>query len=197
VGPTAPADAVMSVNGENRMAASKLMEIQSEEHIRLRVGNTIVDLLPEGIKVHARRIDVEVLGAIDVKTRSAELLAHDAVALQGKSLSAVSEAASLVLDTEGWLDGTNVYINCKGQPPVPIEGEAPPPTGKVTFRVDPPPGFEGPFTMVVQTPTGATVEMLTDAENKVVLDGNEGEEFTLVQIRKGDTILKQLGGKES
>lgn len=195
IGSHGPADALTSVNGEYRVAASDFLDLQSGKRIRLKVGTTVVELLPDRLVIQADNIDVVVKELMKAKTKKSELWAKETIDSQGKKIKAVSKGASLVLETDAELDGKNVLLNCKGQKPKPIKDDEPPKKGKVTFQVEPPPGFKGPFTLVIQTPTGQIVEKKTDADNKVQLDGDENEEWTLVEIKKGKVVLQQLGGK--
>lgn len=193
VGAKEPADALTAVNGEYRVAASRLLELHSADKIRFIVGETVVELTPAGITIQADKIDVSVKDALSTKAKSIALAAKETLEVQGKKVTAASDGASLVLDSDAWLDGANVYLNCKGIKPKPIKDDEPPKKGKVTFKVDPPPGMEGPFTLVISTPTGEVVEKQTDGSNKVELDGLEGEEFTLVAVKKGPVVLEQHG----
>jgi type VI secretion system secreted protein VgrG len=195
VGVSEEADALTSVNGEYRVAGSKLIELHSAETIRFIVGNSVLELTPKGISLKADNLDLAVAEAFTTKSKTIAAAAKETHELQGKKLTAASDGASLVLDPDAWLDGANVYLNCKGIKPKPIEDGPPPKKGKVTFKVDPPPGMKGPFTMVISTPTGKIVELETDGDDKVQLDGLEGEEFTLVAIKKGAVVLGQHGGK--
>jgi type VI secretion system secreted protein VgrG len=193
VGSGEQADAITAVNGEYRVAASKLLELRSEETLRLIVGSTVVELTPKGISIQADTIDAAVKEALTATGRSVRVAAKDTLELEGMKVNAAAAGASLALDTIAWLDGANVCLNCRGIKPKPIIDGPPPPKGKVTFRVEPPPDMEGPFTMVISTPTGKIVEVETDSDNKVELEGLEEEEFTLVAVKKGPLVLQQLG----
>jgi type VI secretion system secreted protein VgrG len=193
IGAAGAAEALTSVNGEYRVAASHLLELHSEETIRFVVGPTTIELTPKGITVRTEKIDIGVKDAFEMKAKTITQGAKETFATQGKKVTTASDGGSLVLDSDAWLDGANVYLNCKGIKPQAIKDDKDPKKGKVTFKVDPPPGMEGPFTMVIATPTGKIVEMQTDGDHKVELDGLEGEKFTLVAVKKGEMVLQQHG----
>lgn len=193
VGGEEKAEAFTQVNGEYHIAASKFLDLESAEKLRIVVGTSAIELTPKGIRVEAEKVEFVVKEEIKTKSKKVSVMTKDLTEIQGKKITLTSKSASLVMETNAALDGKKVLLNCGGIEPKEIKDDEPPKKGKVTFRVDPPPGLKGPFTVIISTPTGERVEMKTDGDNKVELEGDENDDFTLIEVRKGSRILQQHG----
>lgn len=193
VGEDAETECLQSVFGEHRLSGSKLLELRSATKIRLTVGSTLLELTPEGIHIEADKIDTFVKGTSTTNADTVRVATKTRVELESQQQVLVtSKGASVFLEDDAAMDGANVLLNCGGRVGTDPDNPAPRETGPVTFKIEPPPGMVGPFTALIADPDGKIIEKETDANDEVHVVGEVGEKFTLVEVRKGTTVLNKL-----
>jgi type VI secretion system secreted protein VgrG len=192
VGSKAPSDLIVSASGTAQMVVKDRLRIASTTKIELVCGSTRLVLTPDGATLDAKSFKVETTDSMQLGVKGTELKLDDKAKLISSEIELVSSGASLLLDSDAWLQGGQVYLNCKK---LAAKRNAPTATtnpGKLTFKVQPPQGYTGTLTLVLASPTGEVIEKQTDGNYEVTLDGEDGDSYTLLEVRQGDETLQHL-----
>jgi type VI secretion system secreted protein VgrG len=188
--------ALLYVNGDYTVGVSQELKLSGKKALKLSVGDSAIELTPEGIKLTGKSISLEGADGMSLKVKDHTLELSDKLTLTSATIELFSSKGSLVMEEEVHLDGQMVNLNCKPKAPDPKkEQEHLPEEGIVTFRVkrrtDGKPMNN--VTMIISTPSGEVVEKEADAEGKVELKGKKGERFMLVGVRYGDHVFGHQG----
>ena len=188
--------ALLYVNGDYTVGVSQELKLSAQKGLKLAVGDSAIELTPEGIKLSGKSISIEGADGMSLKVKDHTLDIKDKLTLTSDTIELFSSKGSLVMEEEVHLDGKMVNLNCKPKAPDPKkEQEHLPEEGIVTFRVkrrtDGRPMNN--VTMIISTPSGEVVEKEADAEGKVQLVGKKGERFMLIGVRYGDHVFGHQG----
>jgi hypothetical protein len=172
------------------------MELSAQKRIVIRCGDSAIELTPEAIILHAKRIELcsEDRTELQHGPRRAVGLAYDGTfSMLAETITLASvPGASLVLDADAKLDGALVKLNCggagaggRGEPG--LVGE----TGEAVFRLDSagiPPG--SPFVFVIGTPEGERLEREIVPGGEIRMKGRPGDRFVLIEARRDGKVVK-------
>jgi type VI secretion system secreted protein VgrG len=188
------ANATVAVNGSYRLGAAQEIELSAKKRIRLRCGDSVIEIGPSEIKLSSPTLTLRAEKALSCAGNGNALDLGEAVQLKGDAIKLFSKDGSLVMDDDVKIDGRFVKLNCdKKRPPPRKESDGPEELGEITFRVDP--QFESddkaPITLVIATPDGTTIEKEADAAGEVKLQGKKGGHYVLVDVRKGKHSLSK------
>jgi hypothetical protein len=183
----------LAINGHYRVATSGGLTLTSNETIHLCVGSSSIRLEPERIIVMADEVLIQgrerISAAQGENEVAASLVLEGSASLAGGEVFAASGAgAKLHLEADAHLDGALVKLNCGsgsggGAELVDSKSEA----GSAVVRLDRR-FLEGTgYTLVVQMPDGTMKEHPIEPGGEVVLEGNPGDRFMIVEVRRGET----------
>ena len=188
--------ALLYVNGDYTVGVSQELKLSAQKALKLSVGDSAIELTPEGIKLTGKSISLEGADGMSLKVKAHTLAINDKLTLTSETIELFSSKGSLVMEEEVHLDGKMVNLNCKPRAPDPKkEQEHLPEEGIVTFRVkrrsDGKP--MNSVIMIISTPSGEVIEKEADAEGKVEIVGKKGERFMLIGVRYGDHVFGHQG----
>jgi type VI secretion system secreted protein VgrG len=192
VGTRSPSALIVTASGQSQLVVKEALKLRSPTSIELSCGSTRLLLTPEGATLKAASIQIEGVDDVTLGVGETELKLDDKASLKSPEIELATSDSSLLLDGDAWVQGGKVYLNCKqlqGKRNAPEASSTP---GQITFQVKPPDGYDGPLILVIQTPTGEVIEREADGNNQVVLDGEEGDQFRLIEVRRGDEVLQHL-----
>ncbi|MBL9024539.1 MAG: type VI secretion system tip protein VgrG [Myxococcales bacterium] len=184
---------VLSVAGQYRVASGAGMVLASQERLLLRVGSSSITLEPTRILIESEEVLVQALKKVSLAqgeeaVASSLVLSGSACIAGGEVIASSGAGAVLHLDADAKLDGALVKLNCgpgKGSGAKLVRSESTP--GTATVRLDP--RFlegSGPYTVVLQLPDGTVKEFPIEPGGEVTVDGNDGDQFIVVEVRQGD-----------
>jgi type VI secretion system secreted protein VgrG len=182
-------DAVIQASGEAKLVGARAIRLRSPGTIELATGDSTLTLTPDGITVRAKQITFEGTEGIKLVRGTSSVTIEDAIEVASDTVKLTAQAASLTLNQNAELLGTQIKLKNSSSAQASQRDRESAPAGQARFRVEGPPGFTGPFTVVVALPTGEVVERETDASGEVVLDGVEGDHFEIVELRYGSQRL--------
>ncbi|HSN99388.1 MAG TPA: hypothetical protein VLS89_13925, partial [Candidatus Nanopelagicales bacterium] len=177
-------DITVQGSGELRLVGAGGLRLHSPTSIELTCGTSRVVITPEGITLKAKQVLVEAEDDVTVQRADSKIKVGEAVEAESATVKLTTSSASLKLDPGGAeLRGNPVALKGpeNAQRSRPESQDATP--GEARFKVEPPSGHEGPLTLVIATPSGEMIERQTDGNHEVVLEGFEGEEFEIVEVR--------------
>jgi type VI secretion system secreted protein VgrG len=189
VGTSEVEDAVIQASGESKLVGARAIRLRSPGVIELATGDSTLTMTPDGITVRAKQITFEGTEGITLVRGTSSVKIEDAIEIQSDTVKLTAQAASLTLNQNAELLGTQIKLKNSSSAQASQRDRENAPAGQARFRVEGPPGFTGPFTVVVALPTGEVVERETDASGEVVLDGVEGDRFEIVELRYGSQRL--------
>ncbi len=121
---------LLRVEGTADISSRERLELQSEEGIRLRCGESIVEIMPDRIELISPKVCVRTPDA-RVTVDHDQLYAYakkDAVIKSGDSILLASSGASLTLKTEFKASGKQILLNSPDVAQDPPRETPPPPT---------------------------------------------------------------------
>lgn len=194
VGSSAPSKAVISASDEVTLIGTNRVRLTSPTAIELVCGTSVISIEPDTITVRAEHVDVD--GTTDVTLRhdTSKLVVADKIDAGSDAIELTGSSSNLNLTDVAELKGNSVSLG-SGQPSV-RTADSPelPSSGKATFNIAAPPGIEAPFTVRVVMPDGSVVDKETDGSGQLQLDGASGDNFKVLEVRKGSTRLQYLPG---
>jgi type VI secretion system secreted protein VgrG len=190
-------DALFSANGNLRLGAKDELRLTANKRIQISCGESTLEILPDGIKIKAPKVTLEAAEGLSCSSPVGSMSIDDHLEFRADEIKLFSKNGSLIMDDDAKLDAKLVKLNCdpeRPKPNPPKEGDDN--KGKIVFKVDP--HFEpkpgDSFTLLIATPTGDVVEKETDANFEVHIEGEIGDRYTLVDVRKDGKSVGRRGG---
>jgi len=127
--------ALLYVNGDYTVGVSQDLKLSGKKAIKLSVGDSAIEITPEGIKLSGKSISIEGADGASLKVKGHTLAMKDKLTLASDTIELFSSKGSLVMEDEVHLDGKLVNLNCKPKAPDPKkEQEKLPEEGIVTMQ---------------------------------------------------------------
>lgn len=125
-----PSVAESYIWGHLAVGADGTIALSADLGITLRCGESVIEITKEGIKLSGKTLALEGSKSTTMKGNGPTIALSDEGRIEAKALSIVSEKTSLVMDTEMWLDGPGIKLNCKGIDPTQTDEEGKEPETK-------------------------------------------------------------------
>ena len=113
----------MHVHGALTISATGPLKIKSTESIQLQCGGSIIELMPDGLRIQAGTLLIAGTEKVSMAGNGPAIHLGDEAEFVAKKLSFFSEAASLELERNAALNGEQVKINCEKGKPKKREGD--------------------------------------------------------------------------
>ncbi len=178
--PTHERSLLFHVNGQARAESSKLIEVTSEERVRLRCGESYLEITPDSIVLSSPKV---VIDGKTIHTRgdSFEVVTREATSLRGKKVELFAGAARVGVSQEGSaveIHGDTIDLSRPGQTPASRKARKPKVTKLKVELVLVSHGQPGPahpaanvrFLVVAPGDDGMQFSGVTDAHGEAVID---------------------------
>jgi type VI secretion system secreted protein VgrG len=157
------------VHGDHLIGARDAIRFRADKAIVFQCGDSVLELSPDGLRIHAKRVDVVAAESTSIAGKGSALRLADEAQAVAKTLRLFSEEASLVLDKDAKLKGHLVKLNCDDEKPTSTTADDKPIETK-PFKMKLSDAEYGTyadkkFHLLVD---GATYEGTTDADGMVV-----------------------------
>jgi type VI secretion system secreted protein VgrG len=103
--------------GKYVIGSDLVLDLSARNGVRLRCGESMIELTKEGIELKADTIVISAKKALNASGKGPKLILGDEAQLVSKTIRFFSSKASLLLGDEAHLDGDKVKLNCQGVDP--------------------------------------------------------------------------------
>jgi hypothetical protein len=133
--PTRPRMGEAFVHGDYALGASNLVTLRSDTVVRLSCGSSQLEITPDTVRIVADNLVLEGNKSITARGNGPGLRLEDDAEITAKTIRFVSEKASIVLDRDTSIDGTQIRLNCKGVAPEVLAGTSDVKTKKLALHL--------------------------------------------------------------
>lgn len=188
IGTDGDGDASAQATGVVRVTGAQGVQVRSLTSIELMVGGSRIRIDAEGVSIDAPRVTVR-SPEIEVGHDASVLRLGESIELDSDLVVAKGKRARLELAERAVLHGERVQLTGPAPRVTKTSDQETDGPREAVFKVRPPPGVEGPFTLRLAAPTGEVIELATDANHEVRLETPSGEAYTLLEVRSADRTL--------
>ena len=110
------------VYGDQILGATETVTIRADKKLVLQCGATTLELSPDGVRIRGPHVDLTGTESASISGKGPALRLDDEAQLCAKTLRLFSSDASLVLDKDAKLKGTQVKLNCDDEKPTDPKG---------------------------------------------------------------------------
>lgn len=96
------------------LGARERLVLSAQGGLVFQCGGNRVEMDEDGVRIRANSVSVRADERVAVGANGPDVILDESFQLASKTIKLVSEKASLVLEKEARLDGTQVKLNCKG-----------------------------------------------------------------------------------
>jgi type VI secretion system secreted protein VgrG len=114
------------VYGDHLLGATETVTIRADKKIVLQCGASTLELGPDGVRLRGLHLDLAGSESASMSGKGPALRLEEEAQLRAKTLRLFSSEASLVLDKDAKLKGTQVKLNCDEEKPTDRKGEEAP-----------------------------------------------------------------------
>ncbi len=168
--PTRPRMGEAFVHGDYALGASNLVTLRSDTVVRLSCGSSQLEITPDTVRIVADNLVLEGNKSITARGNGPGLRLEDDAEITAKTIRFVSEKASIVLDRDTSIDGTQIRLNCKGVAPEVLAGTSDVKTKKLALHLTDDKFVVLSWKEYMLTAAGARFEGTTDGDGNVTLD---------------------------
>jgi type VI secretion system secreted protein VgrG len=125
-----PASADFYSWGSYSVGAREHLSLSSSQGITLACGDTRLEITEEGVSIHGKNVGIQASESLSASGKGPSLVLDEQAQMTAKTIRMVSTKASLQLDGDAHLKGTQVKLNCDASEDDVADAPGPPPNTK-------------------------------------------------------------------